>query len=186
MTDLHKGGTMAQNQPMIHTRRLTLRPFTLDDLYTTHAYAGNAENTQYMLHLPNEGLQDTQRFLQRVVAEWAKDQPAFYEYAVVLQGKHIGAVSVSLDESRQQAELGWIIHKLYQGKGYATEAAGAMLRFAIDSLKVKKVVAHCDGRNEPSAHVMGKIGLSLESADGTRRYAGSDVDIQELMYALTV
>ncbi|SHN67509.1 GNAT family N-acetyltransferase [Desulfitobacterium chlororespirans] len=177
---------MAEKGFAIKTERLILRPLERNDLDTAHEYAGDVENTKYMIHLPNNTIKETEQFLQRIAAEWEKDNPSFYEYAIILGGKHIGAVSVYLDESRQEGELGWLISKMHQGNGYGTEAAKAVLDWAINELKVKKIVAYCDYRNEPSFHVMHKIGLCLERDDGTRRYKGSDIDIPELMYSLTV
>ncbi|MDF2557194.1 MAG: GCN5-related N-acetyltransferase [Bacillales bacterium] len=170
----------------INTERLVLRPLSLSDLDTVHKYASDIENTSYMLNLPNDSVQETEQFLQRIVEEWNKDVPSFYELAIVLNGIHIGAVSVSLDESRQEGELGWIINKAYQGNGYATEAAKAIFNFALNNLKVKKVVAHCDCRNEPSIKVMDKIGLTLERDDGIRPYKENNEIIKELMYSFTV
>lgn len=171
---------------VIRTERLILRPFEISDLATSHEYASDVETTKYMVYLPNKSMNETEQFLQKVVAEWAKDNPSFYEFAIILDKKHIGAVSVSLDKSKQEGELGWIINKLYQGNGYATEAAKAVVGFAFNHLKVKKVVAYCDYRNEASCQVMRKIGLSLERDDGTRRYKDSNKDIPEFMYSLTV
>lgn len=177
---------MQAEQVVIYTKRLVLRPLVPADLDTTHEYAGDRENTKYMVYLPNETIEESKVFLQRVACEWAKPEPSFYEFAVVLAGRHIGAVSLCLDKDRREGELGWIIHCDYQGKGYATEAAKAVLEFAIEDLKVKRVVAHCDDRNAASREVMRKIGLSLEREDGIRRNKGSDEDVKELIYALTV
>lgn len=177
---------MLRKEYVIKTERLMLRPLGTDDLETTHAYAGDAETTKYMFYLPNDTIEETGQFLQNTAAEWEKDNPSFYEFAVILEGKHIGAVSVSLDESRREGELGWVLHRDYQGKGYATEAAKAVLDFAVSRLKVEKIVAHCDARNQPSQRVMRKLGLTLERDDGTRRNRGSDEAVQELMYALKI
>ena len=170
---------------MIKTKRLVLRPLEPGDLDTAHEYAGDPAITGYMMYLPNKSKRETGQFLRQAAAEWSKAEPQFYEFAVTLDHKHIGAVSVYLDESGQEGELGWIIHRDYQGHGYATEAAKAVLDFAFDTLGVKKAVAHCDYRNEPSYRVMRNIGLSLERNDLTRRYSGSDEDVQELMYSVT-
>ncbi len=177
---------MGKKEFVSKTERLTLRPLELSDLDTAHEYASDMKNTKYMVYLPNNTVKETEQFLQRVVAEWEKDNPSFYEFAVILDGKHIGAVSICLDESRQVGELGWIINKAYQGNGYASEAAKAILDFAVKKINIKKVVAHCDYRNEASCRVMCKIGLSLERDDGTRRYKNNEEDVQEFMYSLMI
>ena len=173
-------------KPLIKTKRLILRPFEANDLETMHEYASDIENTKYMIHLPNNSLNETAQFLQRVVTEWAKDSPKFYEFAIILDKKHIGAVSVYLNETRQEGELGWIIHKAYHSNGYATEAAKEILEFALKTLNVKKIIAHCDYRNKTSIRVMQKIGLFLERDDGVRCYKDNNENIQEYMYSLIV
>ena len=118
----------------IETERLVLRPLTLSDLGTAHEYSVDAEHTKYMIFLPNDTVQETEYFLQKAVFEWAKELPQFYEFAITLGGRHIGTVSISLSEDRQTGELGWIINKKYQGNGYVTEAAGAVLDFSVNTL----------------------------------------------------
>ena len=171
------------NGMKIKTARLVLRPFEMCDLDTTYEYANDHTITEYMLYLPSGSKEGTKRFLQKAINEWSKSDPLLYEFAVIFDGKHIGAASVALDESRQNGEIGWIIHKDYQGRGFATEAAKAVMDFAFDKLKVSKVIAHCDYRNKPSVRIMEKIGLSLEGDKGTRQNKGSGKETQELMYS---
>ena len=176
-------------KPIIKTNRLCIRPFKFSDLDTMHEYASDIENSKYMVYLPNRDIKETEQFLQRVVIEWESDFPRFFEFAVEHNGKHIGAVSIYLSENRQEGELGWIINKKYHNLGYATEAAKAILYFAISNLGVKKVVAHCDYRNKSSCRVMQKIGLLFERDDGIRRYIDNrdnDEAIKDIMYALIV
>ena len=169
----------------ISTERLLLRPFTPTDLASLHEYASDSENSKYMIHLPNTTLEQTQQFLQCAIHEWEKDLPDFYELAIVLAEKHIGAVSVYLDEQRRIGELGWVLNKAYHGNGYATEAAFAIRNFSFDILKLKKLVAHCDYRNEASCRIMQKIGMSQEN-DGVRKYKDTDDEIREFMYSLRI
>ena len=79
----------------IKTERLLLRPLCLDDMKTVHEYASDLENTKYMLFLPNTTEQETITFLNSVEQEWQKTTPSFYEFAIVLDGIHIGAISIS-------------------------------------------------------------------------------------------
>ncbi len=169
----------------IKTERLLLRPLGLGDLNTAHGYAGDEENTRYMMRLPNATIAETAEFLTRVSEEWARALPMFYEFAIVTEGVHIGAISVYLDDKRETGELGWILDKKYQGRGFATEAALAVKDFARDVLRVKKLTAQCDGENAPSYRLMRRIGLKLESADGTRFYAKRNETARELTYSCT-
>lgn len=153
----------------LSTERLLLRPLNVEDLQTVHEYASDVETTKYMIYLPNKRLEDTHSFLATVSDEWQKEEPSYYEFAIIYNSIHIGAVAVYLNKEKTEGILGWILNKKYWGKGFATEAALAIKSFAVKQLKVKKLVAYCDSRNLNSVHVMEKIGLSFESK-GERQY----------------
>lgn len=80
----------------IKTKRLLLKPLGSEYLETVNAYAMDYENTKYMPHLPNENREETASFLAGVDAEWAKEKPEFYEFAMLYQGEQIGAVGIYL------------------------------------------------------------------------------------------
>lgn len=170
----------------LRTSRLLLRPLSTSDLYSVHEYASDTENTRFMVYLPNYTLEETMAFLKRTESEWQKSTPRVYEFAVVLDGRQIGAVSVSLNDSRDTGELGWIINKRYWKMGYAYEAAQAVSDFAARELKVERLIAFCDAGNLPSRRLMEKLGLRLERDDGERTYIKSGEKARELAYSKTV
>ena len=170
---------------IMQTNRLILRLLNVKDIEIVHIYASDKENTRYMMYLPNNTKEETEQFLSKVTHEWEKDEPQYYEFAVVLNGKQIGAVSVYLNDQRTEGELGWIINKLYWGNGYATESAMMIKDFAINKLKVHKLVAHCDHRNIASYTVMKKIGLKPEDNIKERQYPKTMETAQEFTYSLS-
>ncbi len=169
----------------IKTERLVLRPLGTADLQTAHAYASDAETTAYMLRLPNRTLQQTQQFLLCAEQEWQKQSPRFYEFAITLAGRQIGAVSLYLEEEEPAGELGWILDKRCWRQGFATEAALAVREFA-RSLGLSRLTAHCDARNIASRRVMEKIGMSLEDGTGTRVYPKTGETARELLFGIAL
>lgn len=165
----------------IRTPRLTLRPITTADLATTHAYAGDLENTRFMMFLPYADEAETAAFLLDAQAQWRMDAPERYEFAVCLEGAHIGGLTLYMQEDRTEAELGWVLHKAYWRKGYVTEAALALMDFA-RSLGVTRIFACCDSENVASYRTMEKLGMRL-CGKGTRtnRSTGDEPRI-ELIY----
>lgn len=164
----------------IRTSRLLLRPITMDDLTTTHAYVSDPENTRYMMYLPSESLQETAQGIAESVAEWRKEQPARLEFAVVLGGAHIGGVTVFFQPDRTEAELGWVLHRDYWGRGCTTEAARAIAEHAVKHWGVKRIFACCDSENAASCRVMEKLGMRQISAMPGRRNRGMDGERIEL------
>lgn len=170
----------------IKTKQLVLRPLGMEDLNVVHEYASDMETTKYMINLPNKTLAETKAFLKVVSQEWQKEAPDFYEFAIVLNKQQIGAISLYLSEDHKEGELGWILNKNYWGKGYTTEAAVALKDYAINVLGVTRLIAHCDASNIASYRVMEKIGLTLESSDGTRKNKSAAEETKELMYGLSI
>lgn len=170
----------------IKTNRLLLRPLNLKDLETVYKYSSDEENSTFMIWLPHDTKEKTIQFLTRVTEEWSKENPDFYEFAIILNETQIGAVSVALNKDKSEGELGWIVNKKYWKKGYALEAAAAVKDFAINELGVTKLTANCDYRNTNSYRLMEKLGLTLESSDGTRTYPKSNETVKELIYSLTI
>lgn len=167
------------------TKRLLLRPLNISDIDTVYEYSSDEENTRFMIHLPSKSVDETAFFLNAVTSEWEKEAPSFYEFAVVLDGRQIGAVSVYLNEDGDSGELGWIINKRYLRKGLASEAAFTLKDFALHHLKLKKLVAHCDCRNVASYSLMRKIGMVREDIVGTRTYSRSGETVNEYIYSLS-
>lgn len=169
----------------IKTERLVLRPLGTADLQTVHAYASDAETTAYMLRLPNRTLQQTRQFLACSEQEWQRQNPRFYEFAITLAGRQIGAVSLYLEEGEPAGELGWILQKRHWRQGFATEAALAVREFA-RGLGLSRLTAHCDARNTASRRVMEKIGMTLEDDSGTRVYPNTGETARELLFGMAL
>lgn len=62
-------------------------------------------------------------------------------------------------------ELGWRMARAYWGRGYATEAAQASMRFGFDQLGLDEVVALTVPDNLRSRAVMERLGMLRDPAD---------------------
>lgn len=165
----------------LKTERLILRPLCTEDLYSTNKYSSRTDIAKYMIFLPHKSLNETLGFLIRVEEEWSKDKPEFYEFAICLNGVHIGAISLML-EDEGTAELGWIIDKKYQGNGYCTECALALVDYA-KAIGIRRLYANCDTRNVASENVMKKIGMRKVN-EGVRLYRDERGKALEYRYEL--
>ena len=168
----------------LETARLVLRPHGTQYLTSTYAYSSVAENTRYMSYLPNRDLQECCEFLLSVDAEWQKPEPEFYEFAILLDGAHIGAVGLYWLPDHSGASLGWILHRDYWQRGYTTEAARAVIGFAARQLKISRFIARCDAENIASACVMQKLGMQLTDRRPGRKNRASKKPGEELTYEL--
>ena len=171
----------------IRTERLTLVPSGIRFLDSAFEYTSDIENTRLMSNLPNETVGECAEYLLKADAEWARPAPDYYEFAVLLNGAHIGGVSLFPDENdRTRAELGWILHKNHWGNGYAAEAARALIDFAVRDLGITRFTAHCDSENTGSYRVMEKLGMTRTGYWRGRKNRASDEDRGEFQYDMEV
>ena len=84
--------------------------------------------------------------------------------AIDLHFAGAGIVGVEADE----IEVGWVVAVAVRGRGLATEAAGAAIAYAFDSLGVDEVVAYTSPGNTASLRVMEKLGMTLRGEGRSR------------------
>jgi ribosomal-protein-alanine N-acetyltransferase len=166
----------------IETERLALRSMTMDDAENMYGYASDVENTKHMVFFPHTDIRQTRDFVEKIITEYDAESPDFYELAVCLKGRMIGHVSLYMVEDG--GELAWIIDKKYWGRGFAAEAARAMIGFGREKLGINKFCAMCDHRNDASRRVMEKLGMKKE-AEGVRPYTENGRPVKEYIYSIT-
>ncbi len=168
----------------IVTKRLLLEPLGSEYLQTVNDYAMDYENTKYMCHLPNNTKAETKEFLSNVDSEWKKEKPEYYEFAILYQNQHVGAVSIYFKNGI--GELGWIVNKKYWGNGFAYESAEALVQYFIANMGTTHFIAHCDTENVASYKVMEKLGMVRTGEWGGRRNKSALQDSCEYQYELLV
>ncbi len=149
--------------PILETRRLLLRPFVLADAADVSRLAGERDIAANTLSIPHP-------YDQTMAREWIVTHEAGFARGdgVVLAiserdtGALRGAIGLRLDVAHARAEMGYWVGKPYWGKGYCTEAARAVLRYAFDELGLNRVHAAHFSRNVASGRVLQKIGMTHE------------------------
>lgn len=172
----------------IETERLSLRDFCSGDLDALHSYARLDEVTRYLMWGPND-LQASEAQLSTFI-DAAADMPrTIYELALTSKpgGRVIGALCLYLDEptdgAPQGAELGFVLHPDFWGRGLAAEAAKALLVRGMSELELSYIWATCDTRNLASIGVLEKAGMiRAETIPGARQTVNGLVD--EYRYVL--
>jgi RimJ/RimL family protein N-acetyltransferase len=169
----------------IDSDRLRIRAFVADDLPAIHRIldATLGDGTQGD---DPAALEERRSWLewQRLNQVWLprmKQPPYYGDRAVVLKatGRLIGAVGYvpllapfeqipELDQTGSagthattEAGLFWAIDPAHQRRGYATEAARALVDHAFQGWRLKRIVATTDYDNVASQGVMRKLGMTI-------------------------
>lgn len=153
-----------ESVPPIRAGRLILRPMLEADFEQVHAYSSDPEVVKFMQWGPNSEEQ-TRNFMNLCFASQKANPRVTYDFAVVLAdtAEFIGSISLRLlKEGSPLGEIGYCYGRNSWGKGYASEAAEGVIRFAFDQLNMHKVSATCDPLNFGSVKVLQKAGMKLE------------------------
>jgi RimJ/RimL family protein N-acetyltransferase len=148
------------------TARLELRPYTLDDLPEFAALRGDPEVQRFVYQEPAE-VDEARRILAEKAASTAiAKEGDGLSLAIIPRGESRTVGYVTLiwrSAEHRRAEVGFMVHPDHQGRGYATEAAGAMLALAFGELGAHRVIGRLDERNTPSARVCERLGMRREA-----------------------
>ena len=148
-----------QKEPILHTARLTLRPYTEADIAELVPLVNTREVAATTLRIPHPYTEsDAKAFLALV------QDPSRLWLAISLRddGRQIGGIGLTVDEKHQHAELGYWIGVAHWGKGYATEAARAMLRYGFENLGLHRIFASHFRHNPSSGRILRKLGMRHE------------------------
>ena len=146
---------------MIETARLILRQWQPEDYASFAQMSKNPQVMQYFPKLLNRTESDA--FIDKVKTIIELHGWGFG--AVELKSNHqfIGFVGLHSQPTQFSfspcVEIGWRLDQAYWGKGYATEAAQAVLHLAFRRLKLQKVVSFTALKNSRSERLMRKIGM---------------------------
>lgn len=149
--------------PALETERLRLRPFADSDADDLFALQSDARVLRYWDSAPWTDRASVARFLEgcRRLAEEGTGARVAIERAD--SAGFVGWCTFnSWNPEFRSASLGYCLTEKAWGRGYATEAARAVLDWAYDALDLNRVQAETDTRNVASARVLEKVGFIRE------------------------
>ena len=152
------------------TPRLVLRLMTMADVDAIHAYQSRDDVCRYLLFEPRARDTVAEKVLAHSQATRLAADGDYLQLALELRetedapGQLIGDsyfTVASVEHSR--GEIGWTMHPDYTGRGYATEAARAVLHLAFATLGLHRVFAELDPRNGASIAMCRRVGMREEA-----------------------
>jgi RimJ/RimL family protein N-acetyltransferase len=171
-------------RPTLTTARLVLRPFALTDAPDVQRLCNVREialNTLLIPHPYPDGL--AEQWISSQEESFAKGEVVTFAITVGAEGELAGAIGMRVQRESDRAEIGYWIGVPFWGRGFATEAARAVVQYGFDRLALHRIYAEHFKRNASSGRVLQKIGMRHE---GTARQAhkkwGEYVDTE--LYAI--
>lgn len=142
---------------ILTTKRLTLREITVNDidrLYEIYADPSITKYTEPLFEDRDEELAYTRDYIENVYP--------FFNYGmwIVVEnatGRIVGRAGIVNRDGYEEAEIGFIIEKERQRRGYALEICSAIIEYAKEELSMKGLNCFIHPENEASINLAGRL-----------------------------
>lgn len=157
---------------ILETKRLILRPLTMDDLDALFALYRDPEIRKYF----PEGTLTYEETKEEL--EWIIDvyygKYGFGLWATIHKetGEFIGRCGLlpwTID-GRSEVEVAYLLAKEYWGQGLGTEVAQAILQYGFEQLNLSRLICMADPENQASRRVAENMGMTLEREEEIEGY----------------
>lgn len=174
-----------KNYPILVTKRLILSRPKAADIPNIIQYAGHEKVAATTQNMPHPYAEEHAIFWLNMANDGFQNQSK-YIFGIRLKATEelIGGIGLHLTSEFNRAELGYWIGVPFWNKGYATEAAGAILKFGFNQLKLNKIHAVYMKENPSSGRVMIKNGM-IKEGELKEHYRKGDEYRTVIQYRLT-
>ncbi|HKL99204.1 MAG TPA: GNAT family N-acetyltransferase [Mobilitalea sp.] len=150
-----------EHQTIIETDRLIIKELPVEDVETLYQLSLDTDIKKYLADLSDSIEIEKEKHKAYI-------QSVYQYYGYGLWGCYrkedhtlVGRCGIELKSFNGIAEyeLGYLIGKPYQGKGYALEAAKAVTQYFFDQYHASRIIAVIDNDNIPSLSLAEKLGM---------------------------
>jgi len=157
---------MPMNAVMLSTERLCLAPFTPADTEKVHRMSIEQSMRDWIPNQVYRDLEHTARVLGALMAQYEpRRHPSEGPFVLGVRKRNgnalIGHVGLSCVEN--MIEVGYAIEEAEQGRGYATEALGALCEWGMAEFRLTALHGLVAIDNLRSASVLRKVGFELQT-----------------------
>lgn len=154
---------------IIETERLILRPLEVEDAKDVFEWAGDPVVNRFLPYPVYTDIKKVEEWISSI-----EEDDNEFGFCLKETGKVIGSGSISCNREKTLCELGYNFNRAYWGKGYATEASKAMIKWAYDELGVRNFTSAHAIANTASGNVIRKCGFQFDRFGQYSRIDGSE------------
>jgi RimJ/RimL family protein N-acetyltransferase len=150
----------------LETKRLTIRPLRKTDLNALFAITGDATVMRFVGNNQPITLEQTRQWIEVSQRNYATKGYGCMAVIERVSGHFIGYCGLVTGEDTNAPEIIYGLMPSVWGKGYATEAARAMLAFGFTDCTLLMIEATADPNNFASLRVLDRLGFVWAKTDG--------------------
>jgi RimJ/RimL family protein N-acetyltransferase len=149
--------------PVLQTQRLVLRQFSNDDAEFVLKLLNEPSFLRYIGDKGVRNLDDAREYIANgPVASYERNGFGLYLVEMKEAGSPIGMCGLIKRDGLPDPDIGFAFLPDYWSRGYAVEAAAAVMTYAREIFQLNRILAITSLDNESSGRLLEKIGLQFE------------------------
>ena len=150
--------------PILHTERLTLRQITHNDTNEIFMLRSDHRVMKYVDRPMPKLPEDVTGLIQKMIDGINNNDSISWAISLQSDPELIGMIGFwRIEKENYRAEIGYMLHPDYQGKGIMQEAMTAVLDYGFNVMKLHSVEANVNPANEASIRLLGKNKFEKEA-----------------------
>lgn len=162
---------------MFETERLILRKFTETEVDAVYAMRSDADLMRFIRE-PQTDRAEAESWIKLVSSRWETEKIGFCAVIEKSSHKFAGWCGLWRLKETDETEVGYALLKDFRGRGYASEASEAFLKYGFETLNLKEIVAVARAENRASRRVMERLGMTYD-------YTGKFYERELVHYSIT-
>lgn len=148
---------------LLESDRLIVRLVAEPDLSALMEVQGDAAVAKFIPHPPWQSMDDARTWYQR--RRELHDSGSALQFVIVakVSGQAVGTILIfRFDEDSARAEIGYTLARAHWGTGMMREALSLLVEHAFSAMKLRRLEAEVDPRNQSSAGLLLRLGFVKE------------------------
>lgn len=152
--------SMFEEEKVIYTKRLFMRKPIVEDIDQFYNILKKDTVGKWLAKSRGMSKEETNDYIGQLILHWEQ-----YDFGVWLlfnseTGKLLGHCGLRKVDETDEIEIMYLLDPDYWGNGYASEAAGASIQYAKETMGVKRVIARVKIANDNSKNLLRKLGFT--------------------------
>lgn len=147
--------------PVLETECLILRHYKSSDLERYYEMMADPDVTRYLLSGKPMSRHEAWRSIATMAGHWMLNGFGQWALEEKSTGLLVGRAGFLKPEGWPAIEAGWSLHRDAWGKGYASEAAKAAIRYGFEVMNLDRIISLIQPENQASIKVAERLGESF-------------------------
>jgi [ribosomal protein S5]-alanine N-acetyltransferase len=141
--------------PILETQRLTLRKISMNDASDIFVIRRDAETMKYISRPLLHSIAEAQNLIGEFQEGVRNKKNIIWGISVTGHSRLVGTIGFrTIDKYNHRAEIGYVLGQEMWGKGYATEAIEAVIKYGFSQMGLHSIEARVNPDNQGSSKVL--------------------------------